>query len=337
MKRLIQPLLAAAFFCAVSTAPAADEVASIAAVVNGEVITTTERDSAVQTQIRLLVLENPNMTQEEANSKMAELKQKALDDLIDRKLIIASFKEKGGTIRAQYIDQAIDRFVEQRFDGNKEDFMAELKSSGLTFPQFRSIQEEQIIIQALRSQNSGPKEIINTPRERQEYYNENKGVFEEEAYVKLRMISIPMQSNDGPSSEPAQKQLVEEIRRQLVEGADFATMAQTYSQDSFASDGGSVGTIGSGTLNKTLTEIAFGLKPRQVSEIIEDGTYYRLLYVDARQGGKAQPFAEVESVIDKLLKQEKRKQAVDQWLNKLRQDANIKVFGETQASSISQR
>jgi parvulin-like peptidyl-prolyl isomerase len=312
-----------------ATASDFQELNALKAVVNGESITSAEVDTAVATQIQMWILENkndPTLSQAKVDAKVAEMKKQALSDLIDRKLILAEFKKMGGSIKETYVDTAIDEFISKRFKGDRGKFNSELQKSGMTIRQFREMQREQITIQALRGQNDGPETLINTPVEVQAKYDAIKGEYASDPQIILRMLSIPKAKVD--SDEAAQKRLVEDIRRQLQGGADFATMAKTHSDDSAASDGGLVGggPIGKDFLNPTLSAIAFGLAPRKVSEPVDDGPYWRLLYVDARQGGSVPPFEELKDTSDKLLTQDKRKGYVERWLEKLRRDAGIRVY-----------
>jgi len=327
-------LLASAAFVAVCARPAAaasdfQELNALKAVVNGESITSAEVDTAVATQIQMWILENkndPTLSQAKVDAKVAEMKKQALSDLIDRKLILAEFKKMGGSIKETYVDTAIDEFISKRFNGNREKFNSELQKSGMTIRQFREMQREQITIQALRGQNDGPDTLVNTPAEVRAKYDAIKAEYASDPQIILRMLSIPKARAD--SDEAAQKRLVDDIRRQLQGGADFATMAQTHSDDSAASDGGLVGggPIGKDFLNPTLSSIAFGLAPRKVSDPVDDGTHWRLLYVDARQGGAMPPFEELKDTADKLLTQDKRKGYVERWLTKLRSDAGIRIY-----------
>lgn len=305
------------------------EINSLKAVVNGETITSIEVDSAVATQIQLWLLENqndPSLTQAKVNAKVAEMKKEALDDLINKKLVLAQFKTMGGAIKETYIDTAIAEFISKRFNGDREKFLAELKKSGMTIRRFREMQREQITIQALRGQNDGPPTIINTPAEKKQKYEEIKGEYAEDSEIILRMISIKKVTADN--DETSQRKLVTDIRTQLQNGADFATMAQAHSADSAAAEGGLIGggPIGKGYLNPQLEGIAFSLPPRQVSEPIDDGDSWRLLYVEDRKGGKVPSFEELQDTCDKLLTQEKRKGYVDRWLEGLRKDAGIRIY-----------
>ncbi|MEZ5301453.1 MAG: peptidylprolyl isomerase [Verrucomicrobiales bacterium] len=112
------------------------------------------------------------------------------------------------------------------------------------------------------------------------------------------------------------------------EGADFAQMAKSYSQDSKSTDGGDWGWIDKRQLNKQLSEVAFSLSANQVSDIIEDATNYYLITLDAKKEGEVKTLddPEVREQAEKRVMQEERKKRHDKWLERLRSKAIIKIY-----------
>lgn len=301
---------------------AAEPYTGIAAVVNGKVITTSEVRNAAQMQVHMYLMQNRGLSPEQLQARVGQIEENALQDLIDRELILDTFRQLGATIQRQHVDEAVNRFIRERFDGDREAFVREMEKSGMTLQQFRKMQEETIIIQAMRSKNAGTDDVIVTPQEREEFWKENRKLFSSEGRVKLRTITIPKEADGNP-----QKAFVEEIRGKLVEGADFATMARTYSVDSGAENGGQRGEFGPGDLNKELADVAFRIPVQTVSEVIDLGQFYTLVYVDARENGAVAPLAEVEEEVHRRVLQNKRQEKVERWLERLRRDANIRIFG----------
>jgi len=297
----------------------------IKAVVNGEPITQMMVDSAVRTQVQVWLMGNKGMVgKAEAEREIRRMEEQALDDLIDRKLILTEFERLGGNIKDQYVDESVSRFIQERFDGDRDKFLAELKKSGMTIAQFRDVQHDKIAIGALRSKHAGDDKIPNTPWEKRRKYKEIKDEFASEGKVKLRIMSIPKQTPD--KSQEQQKALVEEIRSRLQNGANFASLAKEHSADSFASDGGYVGVIGRGTLNKGLTSAAYAIPPGQISQPLDDGPFWRILKVEDRVGQSVPSFEELEDEVDKRLTVEKRQKKLETWLKKLRRDANVRIY-----------
>tara|TARA_R110002096_G_scaffold397401_2_gene593322 strand:+ start:1526 stop:2527 length:1002 start_codon:yes stop_codon:yes gene_type:complete len=298
---------------------------SIRAAVNGEPITQSMLDAAVQTQFQVWLLSNKGMvSKSQAEKEIREMETRALDDLIDRTLILTEFERLGGNIKDQYIDESVARFTKERFGGDRDKFLAELQESGMTIAQFREVQRDQIAIQALRTQNSGDNSVPNTPWEKKDKYDEIKGEFASEGKVKLRIMSIPKQTPE--SSMDKQAALLKEIAKKLNDGSDFSALAKQYSADSFAAKGGYVGIIGRGTLNEGLTRAAYAIPTGQFSSPLDDGPFWRILKVEERVGQSAPSFDKMEDEADKRLSIDKRQKALETWLLKLRRDANVRIY-----------
>lgn len=295
------------------------------AVVNGEPITQNMVDQAVRTQVQVWVMGNNGMVgRAEAEREIRKMEERALDDLIDRKLILSEFKKLGGVIKPQYVDESVNRFVEGRFEGDYDEFIAELNKSGMTIAQFRSVQEEQIAVQAIRSEKTGNDKVPNTPWELRRKYEEIKGDFASDGQPKIRIMSIPKST---PESSPSQQEAVlKTVQGQLRSGADFGALAKQYSADSFADKGGYVGVIGKNTLNAGLTQAAYSMPPGQVSPPMDDGTHWRIIKVESRVGQKVPSFEELKDDVDQRLTVEKQQKKLETWLTKLRRDANVRIY-----------
>ena len=120
--------------------------------------------------------------------------------------------------------------------------------------------------------------------------------------------------------------MIEEIREKIVGGAEFEDLARMYSEDATQENGGDWGWINKRTLNESLTKTAFALKPGQVSQIIELGNSYFLLFVEAKKAAETKPLSAVRDEIEKKLLQEQRQAAQADWVAKLRKKAYIKMY-----------
>jgi parvulin-like peptidyl-prolyl isomerase len=117
-----------------------------------------------------------------------------------------------------------------------------------------------------------------------------------------------------------------EIRTKLLEGADFAGMAQMYSDDSTADFGGDWGWIDRKTLTEEMNKFAFALKPGELSQPIQVGDTFYIMRVDAKKPSVTKPLAEVRDDISKKLFEEERLRLQDQWIATLRDKAYVKIY-----------
>lgn len=305
-------------------APAEEAINGLAAVVNGKPITKSEVRNAVQAQAFMLSRQFP-AGGPEFREAMDTLESDALQDLIDRELILAEFEKSGAQLKKQYLDDAIDSFIRERFEGDRSKFLEELKKIGMTNKRFREQREKMLVVQYMRAgetRNIPPP----TPAERDAFFEENKDQFREKSFIKLRTITIPKYTGNPAISADDQRKLAEEIRARLVKGADFASEARTYSADSAAEKGGDRDWIDENLLNKRLTAAAFAMDEDQISDVIEDPSSFYILWVEGKQLGKLPPRDELKDTVNKLVLQQKRAAAERKWIEILRSKATIRIY-----------
>ncbi|MFV1994584.1 MAG: peptidylprolyl isomerase [Verrucomicrobiales bacterium] len=303
-----------------------DEVDGLAATVNGEPITRSEVRQAIAVRAQVEGMGRGGSRADIA-AKIATFEKEALQDLIDRELILKAFAELGGVIRQQFVDDAIRKFILDRFDGDRELFIEELTNTGMSLKTFRKMRKETLIVQYMRSNQIGAI-APPTPAEREKWYSKNIDRFRDHDYIKLRTITIPKFTGDPTTKTEDQATLAKEIRTKIAEGADFGTMAKTYSEDSKRLKGGDWGTIERGDFKELLSDAAFKLEPQTVSSVLEDERNYYLLWVDAVQRGSVTPLSEIEEDVDKFVNQSKRMEAHDKWIQRLRDHATITTYSQ---------
>ena len=263
----------------------------------------------------------PGTRGEELVTKIKEARAEALKDLIDRQLIVQAFKKEGYQIPDHYLDQRVQDIIRENFNGDRNTFIKTLQAQTFTLGEFRKLETEKMIVQAMRHKNVEVNTII-SPNKIQDYYRKHAAEFTSKEQVKLRMIMI----SAGTSDRAGQKAMAEEVLSKLVNGAEFDRMAQIYSEDSTRDLGGDWGWIDRGTLTAPLEKVAFGLRLGKVSNIVEVGGNYYILKVEGRQGGVTRPFAEVRDEIEKKLTSEEAQAMQERWLASLRQKAYIKMY-----------
>jgi len=251
--------------------------------------------------------------------KIKEIRLAAINDLVDRALIIQEFKTKGFTIPEYFIDERITTVIHDDFGGDRQAFLRTLAVQGYTLEKFRDFQRDMIIVSEMRKQAVKGITAVSEPKIN-DYYKEHADEYSQPEQVKLRMITIKGDGNDSRRKE------IEEIRRKIVDGAEFGDLAKMYSEDTTQEASGDWGWIDRKKLNESLTKIAFGLKAGEVSQIVELGGNYYLLYCEAKKAANMKPLKDVHDEIEKALLQTERQQQQQEWLQKLRKKAYIKLY-----------
>lgn len=306
--------------CHASYAAEAEVVDGIAAVVNGDIITYSQVRGLVAPREKLLRSQHKG---EELAAKIKEAREAALKDLIDRQLIIQAFKEEKFHIPDHYVNQRMHEIIRENFGGDRNTFIKTLEAQNYTLGEFKKLETERMIVQAMRGKNVKLNLII-SPTKVQEYYRQHRDEFTSKEQVKLRMIMIPAHANEGNAA--TQRAMAEEILGKLANGAEFDRMAQIYSEDSSRDLGGDWGWIERKTLAAPLEKIAFNLPVGRISNIIEFSGNYYLIKVEEKRGGATRSMAEVRPEIEKKLIQEEAQNLQERWLASLRSKAYIRTF-----------
>ncbi|MBA3830635.1 MAG: peptidyl-prolyl cis-trans isomerase [Chthoniobacterales bacterium] len=314
----------ASVFLAVAAAASpthgAESVNGIAAIVNNDVITYSEVRQLVEPRERLL---RSQYSGDELAKKIIALRKSALQDLIDRQLIIQQFDKDKLDIPGFFVDERVKDVIRDSFGGDRNAFIKTMEAQNYSISKFKTLEREKIIVQAMRSKNVKSNLLV-PPSKVDEYYRQHRELFATKAQVKLRMIMIPGKADAG--ADDPQKTMAEEIRGKLITGADFDKMAQMYSEDSTRDLGGDWGWVDDKTLSAPLTEVAFKLKPGEISKIVSLANNYYILKVEARQGGDLKPLKGVRADIESRLRQEQAQQLQEHWIASLRSKAFIKTF-----------
>jgi len=258
---------------------------------------------------------------QELATKINEARVAALKDLIDRKLMIQAFKKEGYQIPDHFLDQRVQDIIRENFNGDRNTFIKTLQAQTYTLGEFKKLETERMMVQAMRHKNTEINTII-SPNRLQDYYRKHAAEFTSKEQIKLRMIMIPA----GTSDPAGQKAMAEEILGKLVNGAEFERMAQIYSEDSTRDLGGDWGWVDRGTLTTSLEKVAFNLRPGKISNIIALGGNYYILKVEGKRGGVSRSFNEVREEIERKLITEEAQAKQERWLASLRQKAYIKMY-----------
>ena len=309
---VIAPLLA--------IAEEATVVDGIAAVVNGDVITYSQVRALTAPREKLM---RQQLTGKQLEQSLTKLRELALKDLIDRRLVIQAFKKESYEIPDHVVDERMHQIIRESFGGDRNTFIKTLEAQNYTLGEFKEKQMESIIVQAMRSHNVKMNAVI-SPTKVEEYYRIHRDQFTTKEQIKLRMIMVSGQKDTATA--PAQKALAEEVLGRLAGGADFDGTAKIYSEDSTRDNGGDWGWIEHNTLAAPLEKIAFNMPIGRISNIIEYAGNYYILKVEDKHGGTTRSLAEARSDIEKKLLEDEAQQIQEHWITSLRQKAYIRMF-----------
>lgn len=169
--------------------PVAAQAVTVAKV-NGVAITQAELDTQVSTTLANL---NAQGIQATTTEQLAQVKNQALDDLINNELVNQGIAADGITVKSEDVNSQYLALVTQL--GGQDKMNAQIKQASTTEAQVRSNIEKQMKIQAYLSKNIDLNSANVTDKEVSDYYKAN---------------------TQGQKNVPALKDVSAQIKQQLV-------------------------------------------------------------------------------------------------------------------------
>jgi len=291
----------------------------ISAVVHNKVITRGE----VESDVLMLVEEYKQRygrQPEVFNQKIEAAFNDSLNRSLEFQLMLRDFESAGYNMPESVIDEVVQE--EMKPFGDRAKLTQTLQARGITFEKWRQQVRERFLVRQLRLKNVYSETII-SPYKIETYYNQHKEEYKVEEQVKLRMIMLNKASDEEAATT---KELAKEIISKLKAGAAFSEMASIYSQGAQRNQGGDWGWADRTVLRKELVEIAFSLKPGELSDVVETPQALFIMLVEDKRTGHNKPIAEVrEQIEDTLLKQE-RERLQTKYIEKLKQKTFVRQF-----------
>jgi peptidyl-prolyl cis-trans isomerase C len=149
------------------------------------------------------------------------------------------------------------------------------------------------------------------------YYESHKNDYEQ---VKARHILIAFkgsaaaQAGKPDLTEEQAKAKAEDLRKQIMAGANFEELAKKESDDTGSgSRGGDLGAFGRGQMVPEFEKAAFDAKPGEIPPVVRTQYGYHVIKVEAHE---YTPFDTVKGSIEKTVHQEKIKTALDDLKSK---------------------
>lgn len=320
MKRLFACAALISFFSTALVAEAQPiPLNGVAARVNDAIITYKDIENRVVQDLPFL--EQQYRTQPQLlEEKLRELRQKHLEELVQRQLILHEFKTAGYNLPDSFIDDHVQRAIREY--GDRATLTKTLQAKGMTFESFRQQIRDETILREMWRHHVPPDPVI-SPTKIENYYLEHRDEFKVGDQIKLRMIVIPNRTNSPAISC---RRMAEEISKKLDEGVPFAEMGKIYSQGSQSAEGGDWGWVERSVLRPDLAEKAFTLKAGQRSPVIEapDGCY--LMLVEGVRPAHIKSLSEVREEIESTLKDAERKRLREKWIEQLKNKSFVRYF-----------
>lgn len=293
----------------------------VVAVVNDEALTLSEILEEGQPVVRKIF---QDFVGAERERRMGEAQKRLLDDLIDRRLIYQVAKREGMLASAAEVAGAIEELKRNNNVTDDVQFRALLRAEGLTLEQVRRNIGERLAIGRTLTRQIRATIILNED-EMVQYYRAHQDKYQRAPEAQIRHILIAVvPGTDGTAARGR----AEEALARIQGGADFAQVAQQYSDGPTRDRGGDLGIIHRGDLAPEIEAAAFSLPAGGVSALIQTEAGWNIIKVERVRTEPVAPYAEVREAIRDQLYQEKFEAKRKEWIASLRARGFIQFLVE---------
>lgn len=308
----------------------AELVDQIVAVVNDDVITMSEVNEEGKGFFKKITEQAPSSQLEDA---LRQAREEVLNNLIDQKLIAqVSAKQNVSVSEAELQAAAEQMLITNKI--TREALDNQLAQMGMSYDSYLNTLRNQILQSKLVNYEIRSKIIITDDMILDYYDTHYTKHVSQGGYYLMQMGFVWNRNTSANDSVPAKyadkmdaKKRAERVRNLVVNGQDFRTLAQKFSDLPSAADGGDLGVFKEDEMAPYMRDAVLKLNPGEISEVIETPSGYQFFKLLSSQDGQIVVQASFESVKEEIrnkLYERQLKKQFDDWVKKLKEDAYIK-------------
>lgn len=229
---------------------------------------------------------------------------RALNEMIDRKLILKAARESKMTMQEWVVENRVREIINKAFGGDRNKLIEALGKQRMSYSEWYAKTKDDLVIGAMRWQVVD-KNAIASPAAMRKEYAEHKSRYVKEHLVSVSVILL----------KPEEQEKRDEISKALKEKSFEELGGKKYEnvkpEDLFKPE--------------VCAEIE-KMPKGTVSHWIEIDGWSFLLRKDAETIGKALSFDEAYDAIEAAVKEKETKRLYSEWLERLKAETYIKVF-----------
>lgn len=281
--------------------------------VDGAILKKADLDKKLKAKMKLYGDMIPAEKKKEAREKLRKqlieefIMRTVLQNEVNSRKIMVTEKEIQGELNRMRAKLPADKKLEELLKENeisKDDISLELRIRKL--------------VKMDMGKNTKPssQEII-------KFYEDHQGEFKTPETAHVRHILVTIHADDDEKTKTEKKEKIEGLRKQILDGADFADVAKNNSKCPSRDKGGDLGEIRKGQTVKPFEEAAFSQEENAVGPVVTTEYGYHIIQVLKRNPGKVVALDEVKDQIARYLEELKQREVFSKLAARLRKNAVI--------------
>ena len=293
----------------------AELVSRVAAVVNGDIITTYALDQALASYLA-------NSDRKPSAEQLKALRKELLTRLIEEQLV----QQRIRALKIQVTDEEVENAiidVQRQNKLSREDLVQAVQTQGQTFEVYRENLRKQILRYKLVGQEVRSR--VDVPeREVLEYYKAHLDEYRLPSTVTLSAVTFPVPERADRTERELLLTAARDAEALIARGTPPAQAAATF-WEQFGATANTLGTFADGELSPEFQKSLQGVNVGSWGAIASTERAIYLLHVDERSPGGLRQFEAVRPEITQLLIDQKTDGRIKEWTQGLKQKAFIDI------------
>lgn len=257
---------------------------------------------------------------------------KALQDQINRELIMQEARELEIDVREEEVESEVKNFLESR-GLNKENLVTHLATQNMTYADYLQDFRDQMILRRFQGRVIAPLIKI-TDKDIETYYLKTIGASSDVVELVLRQIIFSANNSADIALIQQKKQIADEAFEKLKNGMLFEDAVKIFSDDSRAREtGGLMAGIHARDLSESIRAKVELLEIGQITEPIRTSLGWHIFRLEAKNVTSNREFAERKKQIELELRSVELASQTKRWLEEQRQKSKIEIIDEKAENS----
>lgn len=262
------------------------------------------------------------MIAESGNSPdtVKKLYQMAVDELIDKRLILKAAVDKKLEMQDWVVENRIREIIKEGFDGDRNRLLDALSRNRTTYAEWEKTIREDLILAAMRWQMVD-RNVTATPAEMRREWAASKTNYTSAASMDVSVILL------RPDDESPVADRAKTVLERLGAGEEFAALAREFSADSHAADGGAwKGVVPEEAFREEIVEVLKNLKPGEYSQLVDLDGWGFIVRKDAETLAAQRTFVDAYDEVAASVRRAKSEKAFREWVDRMRAETYIKIY-----------
>ncbi|MGD0021340.1 MAG: peptidylprolyl isomerase [Smithellaceae bacterium] len=291
----------------------------IAVSVDGKVLKKAQLEKDVKALMKVYKDKIPKDKTKEAK---ASIKKQLVENFIVRTVLENEIEKRKVEASENEINESVNK-IKANIPANKK-FADFLKENNLTMKEFNKAVAFEIKVKKIVFAELGDK-ANPSEKEISKFYDDNTDKFTVPENVHVRHILVLINKGDDDKVKSEKKAKIENLRQQVLGGADFAEVARKNSDCPSKEKGGDLGNITRGQTVEPFENAAFSQEKNEIGPVVTTDYGYHVIQVLDHNPKKTIALEEVNGKISDYLEKQKQADVLTALIKKLRENAKIMV------------